>query len=134
VICGEIFWILLIALLHSRGATIGFLGAAATLALLVAVRCGFSFVLIVTPDHVMTRTFARTRRWRYVELNSADIMAKPLRKPSRKVVVLNPKVGRPYPFTTLEEDPVVPSEFDAAVSEINLRIFADLLQTPMGQQ
>jgi len=133
VLCGEIFWLLLIGVVHSRGApTKEFLTALAALVLLVAVRCGISFALVLAPEYVMSRTLTRTRRWRYIELSSAQVVARPSRKPSRKIVFLTPRIGRPYRFMTLEEEPEIPSAFDVAVAEINTRIFVALMREPMG--
>jgi hypothetical protein len=132
-LCGEIFWLLLIGVVHASGAeTREVLAALAALALLIAVRCGISFVLVLTPDHVISRTFTRTRRWRYTELRFAQASARPTRKPSRKVILLTSRIGRSYKFTTLEVESEALSAFDAAVAEINRRIFLALMDEPMA--
>jgi hypothetical protein len=131
VLCGEIFWLLLIGVVHSSGTpTREFLAALAALVLLIALRCAISFVLVLTPDHVTSRTLTRTRQWRYIELRSAQALARPARKPSRKVILLTPRVGRPCKFTTPGDEPESPSAFDPAVAEINARIFLALMDEP----
>jgi len=129
VVCGEIFWLLLIGVVHSAGVGSKLLLAAlGALMLLLAIRCGFSFVLVLTPDHLTTRTPTRTRRWRYQELRTAQLSAGSHRRSDRRVVMIAPRRGRPYTFAISEGDPDSPSAFDAAVEEINTRILFSHLQ------
>jgi len=129
VVCGEIFWVLLIGVVHSAGVGSKLLLAAlSALVLLLAIRCGFSFVLVLTPDHLTTRTLTRTRRWRYQELRTAQLSAGSHRRSHRRVVMIAPRRGRPYTFAISEGDPESASAFDAAIEEINTRILFSHLQ------
>jgi hypothetical protein len=129
VVSGEIFWLLLIGLMHSDGVgTKLLLGALSALVLLLAIRCGFSFVLVLTPEYVTTRTLTRTRRWHYQELRTAQLSAGSHRRSKRRVVMITPIIGCPYQFAIPEDDPGCPSAFDAAVEEINTRIVFSHLQ------
>jgi hypothetical protein len=124
VACGELFWLLLIGVVHARDATTkNVVSALALLVLGIAIRAGFSFDLVLGHDAVTTRTLVRTRSWRYGELRSAELVEKPLRNSKRTLVMLNPVIGRPYRFTTLEEAPEPLSDFDAVIQETNIRIF-----------
>jgi hypothetical protein len=128
-VCGEIFWLLLIGLVHSDGVgTKLLLAVLSALVLLLAIRCGFSFVLVLTPEYVTTRTLTRTRRWRYEELRTAQLSAGSHRRSNRRVVTITPRLGCPHQFPIPEDDPESPSAFDAAVEEINTRIFFSHLQ------
>jgi hypothetical protein len=133
VVCGEIFWLLLIGVVHSDGVTTKLLLAVlSALVLLLAIRCGVSFVLVLTPEYVMTRTLTRTRRWGYQELRSTHLSARSHRQSNRRVVMITPRLGCPYEFAIPEGDPDFPSAFDAAVEEINTRILFSDLQASLG--
>lgn len=128
VVCGEILWLLLIGLVRSSGPTKECFAVLTVIAFLVAVRCGFSFVLILTSDHVIARSAARTRRWRYSELRSALVVTTAERRTTRAAVVFIQNTGHPCKFTTLDVGRNGLSTFDAAVAEINTRIWVSMMR------
>jgi hypothetical protein len=122
VFCGEIFWLTLIGVIHLQSATDkASLALVAVLMVIVAVRSGFSYVLILEPDVLRAKTLTRTRSWRYSELRSADRVCATSAY-DRGCIILSPKVGKPYRFAIRSESPELPSFIDPLVGEINTRI------------
>jgi len=108
-VCGEIFWLLLIGLVHSDGVgTKLLLAALSALVLLLAIRCGFSFVLVLTPEYVTTRTLTRTRTWRYQELRTAQLSTGSHRRSNRRIVMITPRLGCPTNLPSPKSTPNVP--------------------------
>jgi hypothetical protein len=135
VFCGEVFWLTLIGAIHVDGAASKeFLAVLAALALAAVIRASYSFVLVLEPDQMTMRTLTQTRSWRYCELRSVELMATPLRSPNRTLILLNLLGGRSYQFTTLEEAPEYSPEFDAAIAELNVRIFHARLHMAKDQR
>jgi hypothetical protein len=123
------FWVLLIGVVHSTGVgTKLLLAVLSALVLLLAIRCGLSFVLVLTPEYLKARTLTRTRRWRYRELRMAQISAGSHGRSKRRVVMITPRRGCPYTFAISEGDSESPSAFDDAIEEINARISSSQLQ------
>jgi hypothetical protein len=123
VFCAEILLLLLIGTVHTHSAAArASLALAASVVLAFAVRSGYSYVLILEPFRVTARTLTHTRSWRYDELRSAEGFSGSKALFNHSFIVLQPKLGRPYSFTTLGEDPDMPSHITRVEQEINTRI------------
>jgi hypothetical protein len=122
VFCGEIFWLLLIGVVHLHGAADkGSLALLAFLMAILAMRSGFSYVLILEPQRLRARTLIRTKSWTYRELRSAQRTFAPGFS-NRGAIILSPKVGKPYTFAIRSESLTLPSYADHVVGEINFCI------------
>ncbi len=131
-LCGEIFWLLLIGIVHIHsGASKGLLAVMASLVLTTTIRSGISFVLILEPDRITTRTLIRTRSWAYSELQSAEGVVSSEKMGRRSTIVLRPKIGKPFAFKTLGEASDATPLTHSAVQQINGRIFYSALIHPM---
>ena len=120
---GEVFWLLLIGIVHIHSApTRVSLALAASVVLAFAIRSGFSHVLILEPGRLTTRTLTRTRSWNYDELRSAERVSGTKTKCGRSFIVLQPKIGKSYSFKALSEEPDSTSLTERAVRETNARI------------
>jgi hypothetical protein len=123
VFCGEVLWLLFIGIVHIHsGVSKGYLALIASLVLVIAIRSGISFVLILEPDRLTTRTLTRTRSWTYSELQSAEGVSGPKKMGNRSIIVLRPKIGEPYVFKALGEVSDSTSFTHPAVRQINARI------------
>jgi hypothetical protein len=133
VFCGETFWLMLIGMIHLHGATDkASLTLVASLMVILAIRSGFAYVLILEPHQLRAKTLTRTRLWRYSELRSAERVVAPSAH-DRGFIILSPKVGKPYRFAIRSELPELPSFIDPFVREINTRIMCESLLTTTGR-
>jgi hypothetical protein len=122
VFSGELFCLLLIGVLHIHNAVPkASLAVSSSAVLALAIRAGFSHVLILEPQRVTARTLLRTRSWNYGDLRWAGVSGTK-RPNSRSFIVLELKTGKSYSFTAYSEQPDSPSLTARAAREINARI------------
>ncbi len=133
VACGEVFWLMLIGVVHLHRATDrAGLTLAALLVLVLAIRSGVSHVVILEPHRLWAKTLLRTRCWTYSELRSAATRTDG-EGCGGCVVIVTPKVGKPFSFAVLPEPPEQPSFIDPFVDEINARIaYAEFVAAMAG--
>jgi hypothetical protein len=93
VFCGEIFWLMLIGVIHFHSATDKeSLALVASLMVILAIRSGFAYVLILEPHQLRAKTLTRTRLWRYSELRSAERVVAPSAH-DRGFIILRPSTS-----------------------------------------
>jgi len=130
VFCGETFWLMLIGLIHLHSAADkASLALMASLTVILAIRAGFSYVLILEPHQLRAKTLSHTRLWRYSELCSAERVVTPSAR-DRGFIILSPKVGKPFRFDIRSVSPELSSSVDPLVGEINTRIVCASLFGP----
>jgi hypothetical protein len=124
VVCGQIFWLQLIGIAHIHSGSSRALFACGALGVFViGVRAGFSYVLILEPHQLTSRSLTRTRSWKYSELRSAAAVVDTARARRHRSIVLTSKSGQLYKVTSFRDTPDSPHVIDAAVREINACIF-----------
>jgi hypothetical protein len=123
VFCGEVFWLLLIGIVHiHNSASRASLAVTASVVLGLAIRAGFSHVLILEPARLTTRTLIRTRSWNYGDLRWAEEVSGLKKGTNRSVIVLQAKTGKSYSFKAFSEERDLPWLTARTVREINARI------------
>jgi hypothetical protein len=122
VFCGELFCTFLIGIIHIHNAVPkASLAVSSSAVLALAIRAGFSHVLILEPGRLTTRTLLRTRSWNYADLRRAGVSATK-REGNDSFIVLEPKTGKTYSFKAFSEEPDSPSLTVRTAREINTRI------------
>jgi hypothetical protein len=120
---GEVFWLFLIGVVHVHNAVPkASLAVSSSVVLALAIRAGFSHVLVLEPARLTTRTLIRTRSWNYGELRWAEEVSGPKRRSNRSFIVLEPKTGKSYSFKAFSEEPDSQLLTARTVREINARI------------
>jgi hypothetical protein len=120
---GEVLWLLLIGIVHVHNAVPkASLAVSSSLVLALAIRAGYSHVLVLESGRLTTRTLLRTRSWNYDELRWAEEAPGRTKGANRCFIVLKPKTGKSYSFEGFGEEPDSPMLTARTVREINARI------------
>jgi hypothetical protein len=122
VFCGEVFCLFLIGLVHLHSAAPRVTLAVSSLVVLVlAVRAGCSYMLVVEPGQLTTRSVIRTRSWNYGELLRAELSGSEAGSKG-SFIVLESKSGKRYSLKAFSQGPDSSSLTARTVREINARI------------